>query len=373
MSNLKLMKTKFTILLVMFMSAHIAQAQVLSLAVYDVTNSVDTALTLSPEFSPGTLDYSITVPYEVDRINILAEIYPPGIVNVADTNNLLPGANIIKLYGYTITVIRETLITGLYGLAVYNYYGETPLSLSPPFDSGIFDYTVTVPYEVDKINITAAVRPPAFNISNTGTKKLSPGYNTVKLDLYNAVSSIPMRTYTVTVNRKTITPGTGLTSLKVSGMDGTQFSLSPPFNENIFNYAVTVQKSLTQIEIEAESPIGIPSGQGIYVLPENDATFQVSITSHSAYYEYNITVHKRLETGFNDIHSTGYNTVWVDGSSLHISSGVSECVSIYNLNGNLLYSGNKQSGKFTFNLNPVEGSKIIIIRGSSGWVRKVIL
>ena len=60
---------------------------------------------------------------------------------------------------------------------------------------------------------------------------------------------------------------------------------------------------------------------------------------------------------------------YVYNNRLYVNSDKAETVSVYSLNGSLLFTGKKKSGQAIFNLHTRE--KFLIIKGSSGWANKV--
>ena len=64
------------------------------------------------------------------------------------------------------------------------------------------------------------------------------------------------------------------------------------------------------------------------------------------------------------------NSSYIKDNRLYVSSDKSETISVYSLTGSLLFTGNKKEGTAVFNLKTPE--TILIVRGSSGWVNKVI-
>jgi hypothetical protein len=63
--------------------------------------------------------------------------------------------------------------------------------------------------------------------------------------------------------------------------------------------------------------------------------------------------------------------VYFSGNGLVVNSPVSETVWIYSMNGNLIHSTVKTEGEKSIHIEPVPG-QLLIVRGSSGWVRKIV-
>ncbi|MDR0845738.1 MAG: leucine-rich repeat protein, partial [Tannerella sp.] len=65
-------------------------------------------------------------------------------------------------------------------------------------------------------------------------------------------------------------------------------------------------------------------------------------------------------------------TISIQDGKLYVHSPVSETVYIYSFTGNLLYNGKKEIGEATFNLYYLPKG-VFIVRGSSGWVKKIVI
>jgi hypothetical protein len=62
--------------------------------------------------------------------------------------------------------------------------------------------------------------------------------------------------------------------------------------------------------------------------------------------------------------------VRLSGNFLSVNSPIAETVQVYSINGMLLRHFQKPAGQATFSVNQEQNS-VLIITGSSGWVRKV--
>lgn len=69
--------------------------------------------------------------------------------------------------------------------------------------------------------------------------------------------------------------------------------------------------------------------------------------------------------------STGITDVRVKGNTLFISTEYSEFISVYDLNGKLVYSVSKEAGEISFQLKTLP--RILILKGSSGWAEKIFI
>jgi hypothetical protein len=56
---------------------------------------------------------------------------------------------------------------------------------------------------------------------------------------------------------------------------------------------------------------------------------------------------------------------------LTVDSPASETIAVYDFNGRLLFSGKKPQGKTVFTVGNPAGGKLVIVKGSSGWIKKM--
>ncbi|GHT89041.1 hypothetical protein FACS189474_5310 [Bacteroidia bacterium] len=64
-------------------------------------------------------------------------------------------------------------------------------------------------------------------------------------------------------------------------------------------------------------------------------------------------------------------SIAVENGNLQIVSPEAENIQVYSISGQLLFQSNKTTGKATFSTQAVQ-DKVLIVKGSSGWVKKVI-
>jgi hypothetical protein len=64
-------------------------------------------------------------------------------------------------------------------------------------------------------------------------------------------------------------------------------------------------------------------------------------------------------------------SVYLSNENLHVNSSAPEKIRIYSITGTLLYRTDKPAGEANFNIGHIQ-DKILIVKGDSGWVRKVI-
>jgi hypothetical protein len=64
-------------------------------------------------------------------------------------------------------------------------------------------------------------------------------------------------------------------------------------------------------------------------------------------------------------------TVWYVNGILTVHTPKAERIEIYSVSGQRLYVARKEAGKATFDLNGLPRG-VLIVRGGSGWVRKIV-
>ncbi len=123
---------------------------------------------LSPSFSAGTTEYSVTVPYDVSRLPLDYSAADGGANVSVSGNQLSVGVNTVVLTvtaangatrRYTISVTRQpdpnvTLSSD----ASLSELTPSTGQLSPAFSPEITEYAVYVPYETSKISLSATAK-----------------------------------------------------------------------------------------------------------------------------------------------------------------------------------------------------------------------
>ena len=246
-------------------------------------------------------------------------------------------------------------------------------NLTPLYSPDIYDYTVTVPYSVDSITVNAQKKHPlAIATGNDGTYPLNIGENIFKITV-TAENRATVLTYTIKVTRAGESRDATLKSFTV-----TPGILSPSFSPNTTYYTVTVPDDTREILIELETTDSTSILDANYNSPglktlnpslPNKYGFLVYTANHQNYKFYQLTVKREHGLGIFGI-SGDEIKVYSENKNLSIISPVSENINIYTVTGKLLHSLGKPSGKTSAVINYPE--RILIVKGSSGWSRKVI-
>jgi hypothetical protein len=149
------------------------------------------------------------------------------------------------------------------------------------------------------------------------------------------------------------------------------FELSPAFAPNHADYTIIVPREQTTVNFiaVANRRDATIAGDREHTL-HGDSTFAIVVTAEDGTKKtYNVTVTSNTNTGIQLVDGSSVQ-VYVSNQSLHVSTPAAERVSVYSAGGQLLYSLNKPTGKAFVSTFP---KGVLIVKGSSGWVKKVAL
>ncbi len=160
-------------------------------------------------FNKSLTTYSITVDQSVTSISASAEIedskakFESGYGSPQSLNNLKYGNdNIIQF-----RVVAENESVKTYSITINRNDGRSSnsflssLSLSPGiiiFVKDTLDYSITVPFSTDSIDVTAATEDPKASVSLSGGNNLAVGLNTISI-MVTPENGLEKRTYTISV------------------------------------------------------------------------------------------------------------------------------------------------------------------------------
>ena len=275
---------------------------------------------LQPAFDPDVFAYTMTVPYEVEAVTFTAEPVPGAACRVNRKNLGSGGSDTL----FRITVTAEDGETkNEYHVTVHRQEKEeekpelsadasllslTPATgtLTPAFDPDIYQYNLTVPFEVTTMTFTAEV--PEGATYRVNRKNLGAGGSDTDFEItVTAADGETRQVYTVTVHRSekeeeekpelssdafllSLTPATG--------------NLTPAFDPEIYQYNLTVPFEVTTMTFTAE----VPEGAAYRVNRKNlgaggsDTVFEITVTAADGETRqvYTVTVHrseKAVSTG----------------------------------------------------------------------------
>ena len=166
--------------------------------------------------------------------------------------------------------------------------------LDSEFNKNRTDYETTVPYEIEKINITATAEDSNAKVSGTGEHELETGDNKIEIEVTAENGS--KKKYTINVIRKDANDDT--TVSKVDVTDSNKEKVSLAYDKKTKTYTAQVSKDITFItfdikcsgdECEVESPIA-------EALKEGKNTFKFKVISQNGdKEEYKIIINKEAE------------------------------------------------------------------------------
>ena len=276
---------------------------------------------LQPAFDPDVFAYTMTVPYEVEAVTFTAEPVPGAACRVNRKNLGSGGSDTL----FRITVTAEDGETkSEYQVTVHRQEKEeeekpelnsdasllslTPASgtLTPAFDPDVYEYSLTVPFEVTTMTFTAEVPEGAtyrVNRKNLG----AGGSDTLFRITVTAEDGETKKEYHVTVHRQEkeeeekpeLSADASLLSLTPAS--GT---LTPAFDPEIYQYNLTVPFEVTTMTFTAEAPEGATYRVNRKNLGAggSDTVFEITVTAADGETRqvYTVTVHrseKAVSTG----------------------------------------------------------------------------
>lgn len=166
-----------------------------------------------------------------------------------------------------ITIIEPTV--SLKELNIEEY------DLKDSFKSNLYNYEITLPYEIDVIHIKGIPLSENSKISGTGEKTLNVGLNEFKIIVEEGKESL---TYTLSIFREEGSKDNTLKSLIIDG-----YLLNPKFTNSNYNYHLEVGKDVNDILIKA-TPNDINAkvkGTGRFDLTTGKNTFLIVVTAQN--------------------------------------------------------------------------------------------
>lgn len=261
-----------------------------------------------PGFSPSTLNYTVNVPTNVNRVDVTATksdfnavmaidsiTVPAGTASGSALNIPLGGPGTPTTISivvtaqngspktYTITVNRAASTDDtLSALTVSANNIEQPLL--PSFSVSTVDYTVNVATTITEVTVSAtksdrsavmligSLTVPAGTLSGQETSPLSgPGTPTTISILVTAQSGGAPRAYTITVNRAASSDDT-LSALTVTANNIEQ-PLDPGFSAGTLSYTVNVESTVDQVTVSAtKSDLNAVMAIGSVTVPAGTAS-----------------------------------------------------------------------------------------------------
>ncbi len=202
-------------------------------------------------FEREKLDYTLEVPSNIKSLEWKVELEDKyATYRIEGNDNFKLGDNSVKIivtaengdertYNFNVFVQDEALYSNrLMDLFVEN---ET---LSPTFNPDITSYTVTVPYQTEKVKVDGILESVEAKAIGFGEYHLEPGRNEIPVVVFSKDNK--SRTYTIVVYRiKSSDP-----RLKLIEFEGATFS--PMFDKDKDTYTLNLDSSVTVLREKVE-------------------------------------------------------------------------------------------------------------------------
>ena len=307
-----------------------------TLSALEVQNAV-----LSPAFHKDTLIYSATVPHSVLLVKVIPTARHPKATVKGGDYHLNVGQNTIPvkvtaengtLRTYTLHITRQSNISWSIDNSVLTVWGtgaidDYPITFIKDGDGAVTGIDVRAPWYAEKAQVESAMIEAG--ITHIGVGAFS-GFD------FLASVSIPATVSTI----------------------GNLVFAYNPLLESVTNHATTPQV----INPDVFHNIDLANAELLVYEGAKSAYEAAPVWSDFG------TITGMLSTAFSGPlreFSVNYSQ-----GKLRINTPATEYISLYTVNGNLIYSGKKLPGEVTVHLNIQKG--IIIVKGSTGWSRKVI-
>lgn len=216
--------------------------------------------TLIPGFKSNVNTYSIKVKNNITGLNVKAIANSDkASVSISGNKNWKEGNNTITIKvtaedgsvnNYIVNVERESSESKKDdSKSSDNYLKELTIQSSheikPKFNKSVMSYNITVPYEVEKLNLNAITSEKNAKVEITGNEKFKVGeLNVVEIKVTAEDGTV--RIYSLNVTRSTTSSKTGLKNIEIKDVE-----LSPLFNSNTLEYKAKVKGNKDKLDISA--------------------------------------------------------------------------------------------------------------------------
>ena len=257
---------------------------------------------LSPGFSAGTTSYTVNVDNTVSSINIGATAADAkASVSGAGQKNLNYGSNTFSINvkaesgdtkTYTINVIRKdnrSTDNNLKNISISNG------SLSPGFNANTTSYSVSVPFDVTKLNISANPSDAKATVSINNPDLIAE--KTVNVVITVKAENGSTKTYTISVSRGKDPNKILSTDNKLLSLVPSVGILSPSFSPDKNNYYVYLPFEIDKINFEYEvsdkTYATVKQTGEEELIPESDNYYSFTVTAEDGSENtYTVTVNR---------------------------------------------------------------------------------
>ena len=264
----------------------------------------DTLYELSPEFNKiNTGTYNVTVPNDVDSVNIIAHSEAnTTTVSGTGNKNLYVGNNSFSILTssesgdieiYKVNIYREKNSNAyLSSLTVDGY------TLEPEFNKEVLEYALTVDEGVSTVDISAVpeVSTTIYKLLDNNTVKV--GEN--KKRIMSIAEDGTTLTYEITITRPSSSDNT-LQDLIVYD-DNNTYTIDPVFDKDTTEYTLVVPNEVNYVDVlgTKNNSLAQVSGNGRYNLSVGDNLVNITVTSESQDAKtYSITITRLASSNAN--------------------------------------------------------------------------
>ena len=205
-------------------------------------------------FDPDISEYYFSIPNENTSIELKVTLE-----DVNATYEIIGNENFdVGLNSVIIRVTAQNRETKDYILNVYREQSgnvflsdltvknaDTLYELNPTFNKIINSYTLTVPNDVDKVDIEATAEHNLTTIAGTGEKELKTGIN--KFNITTTAEDGSTEVYTVAITREKSNDAT------LKTLDVLEGVISPGFDKDTTSYQVEVAPGITSLQMNIET------------------------------------------------------------------------------------------------------------------------
>lgn len=255
--------------------------------------------TLNPTFKSNINTYSIKVKNNITGLDVTAiPNNDKAKVTISGNKNWKEGTNTVTIKvtaedgsvnNYIINVERESSNSNKNNQTTKssdNYLKSLTITSSheikPSFNRNVTSYNITVPYEVDKLNLNAIPNDSKSKVEITGNENFKVGkVNTVEIKVTAEDGSV--RLYSLNVTRSTTSSKTDLKDIIIDNAD-----LSPKFDPNNQEYTTKVDGKTDKLDIKADpadssSKVEVIGNEN---LKEGHNTVLIKVTDKDGFIKY---------------------------------------------------------------------------------------
>ena len=239
--------------------------------------------TLSPEFDPTILEYTIEVSRETESITMSATTQDKSatITKGLGEHQLAVGDNVIQIRvkssigitrTYKVNVKRKPDANNFLKNLKISHIANT-LDFTPEFAKETNEYNLTVDSDLNFVQIKAETESEFAHLSGAGTKELTSGLN--KFEIVVTAEDGTKNTYTINITKE-VSSNNYLSSLIPS-----VGALSPIFNKETLEYTLnlTFEDSELYFTATKESNLAKITGTENKVVPEGVSKREIIVTA----------------------------------------------------------------------------------------------